>query len=506
MGKFRVSLNGYSLPEGMKVREVRHSILPPISQGQIVVPHRAGTIPSGNNIDTRKIEMDIIVVTRNENEMPKYANILANWLYYEVPKKLEIEDVANLGRYYMAMYNGDSTIEEIGVVGNTTITFYCYDPFAYAEEESQTFYANEVIRLSNLGDRPIYPKVQFKVNRNLTNLLLVGSSGYVELGSPMGVDSTTDNYAPYIVSDTMSSLAGWTQSPAVYGGYIDIPLNGWTVYNNQSFRIRDWKDDGTGWHGGAIQKQGDRAINDFEMIAPISFNGQSERAKGVIQTNVLSESGGFLCTIQYKDDNSDASMCHIDVRLHGGNTVQSIMSYRVPNNYTNFTGAVYVTRKGNRWDVDVKYKHGSGGVSWIDRDPSKLSTIQTASYVDGGRIFSARARIVQLACMMNGTYTDSDEDKKKQYKRNDMKFWNIYLKDISPYVSKPNVVPTIIYSGDMITINNETGEIFKNDELFMDFLDPTSPFIKLSKSENALTIEPNDCYSSGTITYTPKFL
>lgn len=505
MGRFRVSFNGIILPNNIRVKDVRHSILPPVSQNAITIPGRAGALPLGNTIDVRKIEMDIVILAPNEREMPKYASILANWLLYDEPKKLEIEDMVNLGRYYMAMYTGESSIEELSRAGNTTLTFLCYDPYAYTTEEEITFSPQEVIRLSNLGDTPIYPKIELKINKNLTNLTFVSSKGYVDIGKPLGVDDTTDEYEPYIVSDGMNSLAGWTQSSSIYGGYVDVPLSGWGVRDNQSFIIRDWTNEGTSWHGGCIQKQGLRSINDFQFIAPISFNGKSLRAKGAIQTNVLNENGGYLVTVQYKDDNSSANMCHINVRLHGGGSVYEVLSYAVPTSYVNFTGAVYVTRKSNRWYIEVKYKTGSGGVAWTSGDPGKLITIKTASYVDGAKKYISKAKSVQIACMMNGQYKDGDEDKNKNFLRNDMKFWNIYLKDITPYFQKDNVTPTIIYAGDTIIVDNETGEVYKNNELFMQFLDPTSPFIRLDKEENGLSIAPENCYSTGKITYTPKF-
>lgn len=506
MSRFRVSFNGLMLPNNVKVKDIRHTILPPVTQNSITIPGRAGALPLGNNLDVRKIEMDIVILAPNEREMPKYASILANWLLYDEPKKLEIEDMVSLGRYYMAMYTGESSIEELSRAGNTTLTFLCYDPYAYTEEEIISFSAGqEIIKVPNLGDTPIYPKVSINIKEKTSNLTLISSKGYVEIGTPLGVDNNMSDYQPYVVNDQMASLNGWTQASSVYGGYIDVPLDGWGVKNNELFFIRDWTNTGTGWHGGCIQKQATRSVSDFQYIAPITLNGTTSRGKGIVQTNLLNEKGGYLLTIQYKDNSSNSSMCIIDVTLHSGVEEKNIFSYRLPKSYVNFTGAVYVTRKSNRWSIDVYYKTGKGDVIWKQGDPSKLKVIKRATYMDSAKKFTSKVKSVQCACMMYGDYKDDADKKNKNFVRNDMKFWNIYLKDLAPYTPEDNYVPCIMYPGDIVTIDNSTGEIFRNADLFMNFLEPTSPFVSLDKENNGLSIYPESCHNGGKITYTPKF-
>lgn len=495
MGRYRVLYNNIAMPGFCKVVEVRNSILPSISQNTLTIPGRIGAYSYGNEIGTRVIEIDIIIFSDRPNNLPMYSTQVAQWLLYNEPQKLILED--NITRYYMASFTGDSTLEELATIGKTTLTFVCYDPLQYGAETTIPINLSGMTKVTNVGTAPSFPIIRFKVNKNLTGLTVVGRDDFIDIGNPMTVDTTVEDYEPYAIKDYLESYNGWTQSSGVLGGKIDVPISEWEVWDNSSFRIpiSNFKSAGNEWHGGCIQKQATNEVQDFEFIAPIHFNGKDNRSRAQLQTNVLDNTGSSLVQVTYKDGSLNGSECIVTVDLRNGGTKQNVLNYKIPAKYLDFVGSVYITRKSNKWTIKLGRKNSS---SLLWSTGKGIQFLTTKSYVDSGKKFMQKAKYVQFACMIYATLKD-EEGTKNDLSRNYMAFYNVYLKDLKPYNPSEDKLPIIIYSGDEITIDCNTGEVYKNDEYFMDFINPTSPFIKLDNLHNGINILPEGCVSNGEI-------
>lgn len=501
MSDFNVIFNGASMPSFLKVVKVHQSILPTITQNTLTVPGRYGAVPFGNELGARVIDLDVILFTDRLDNMPMYARQLAQWLMYNEPKKLLLSD--NPGKYYMAMFSGDSTIDEIFTIGRTTLSFICYDPLQYGEEERTPINLNGETQITNIGTAPSYPMIRFKVNQNLTGITLVGSDDFVDIGSPLTVDTTPQEYEPYVFKDFLTSYSGWTQSNGLPGATINLDMDAWEIWDNSVFRINSdrWVD-GSKWHGGAIQKSFGTSAQDFECIIPVHFNGKNSRARGNIQTNILGENGQYVFKISYKDGSLSNTECAVTVTLlDGSGGEKKVFDYKIASKYRDFIGCVYVTRKGTKWDFKLRRKNGKN----YDWGSSKgLQTLKSSSYVDTKKKYMQPIKTVQLAILMYGNYKD-EEGSKKDEKRNYMSIYNVFIKNLKQYKPSPNTTPMIIYSGDEIAINCETGEVFKNDDYFMDFLNPNSTFISFDNLHNALSVLPEGCIQEGEVILKPAW-
>lgn len=502
MADFKVIFNNNSMPPFVKVANVINTVLPPVSQNTITVPGRYGAIPFGNELGARLISIEVILFSDALDNMPFYARQLAQWLYYTEPKRLELQD--NVGKYYMAMFTGDSSIEELFSVGRTTLNFTCYDPLQYGDEMTVPINTTDVTKVSNLGTAPSYPIIKFKVNKNLTGLTVVGSDDYVDIGSPLTVDDTSTDYEPYALKDYLTSFGGWTQSSGVPGATVNVALSEWEIWDNSVFRIREaWKD-ASGWHGGAIEKQFTKSVQDFECIVPVHFNGKQNRGRGNIQTNIKTLDGGYLMRISYKDGSLTATECAVTVDLfNSSGDAKNVFSYKIPAKYQDFVGCVYASRRGNKWTFILRRKVGEGGRAWATSTEG-LQTLKTGYYTDSSKTYMKQANVIQLVLLSYDRWEDNEGSKNDKL-RNYMSIYNVFIKNLEKYTPQANKIPTIIYSGDEITVNCRTGEVFKNDDYFMDFLNPNSTFICFDQKNNALQIIPEGSIESGEVIVQPSW-
>ena len=69
-----------------------------------------------------------------------------------------------------------------------------------------------------------------------------------------------------------------------------------------------------------------------------------------------------------------------------------------------------------------------------------------------------------------------------------------------------NEVPYIFKTGDILEIDNETGEVLLNCFPYYTDLNPSSKFIKFKKGENGLTVLPANITNNGEIRFVERWL
>lgn len=504
MGRFNVTFAGNSLPAYTHVVDVKTSILPSITQNTIQIPARVGEIPVSNNVGVREIEIEVIIKMEQVNTLPVYVSGLAEYLYYDAPQTLIIED--NKLRTYYAMYTGVSDVEESVFIGRATLKFVCYDPYAYGQpykQELPTSYNGEVIQVPNMGSAPVNPIIRLVINEDITNLAVVSGDSYVDIGNPLEEDTTAQNYEPWALSDPLSSFNGWSTSSGVLGASVDVPIENWVITENSEMRIKTWQDEqgGSQWkHGGAIQKQLKGNPKDFEFYVPLHFDGYMNKCRGEIQTNILDPNQDLFVNVEVTDFNIDAFETIFKVKLVKNNERQEVYRFSVPKAYWDFIGALYIKKQGKKWTFTLKYKTGKGGVAWTIGGGNSLKTINSKTWYDNsGKYENRTCGFVQLCQFMFGNYSEPN------WKRNNMLFFNAYLKNLDTPL-EPKKVPIIFYAGDEVVIDNEVGTIYRNGDVYLDYFSPDSTFIELTKKQNGIVITPSSAVRSGSIEFTPRYL
>ena len=132
-----IIFNGINLRSayGIRVRNVRRDILPPREAQLVTVLGRHGAYLGKINRKPRVIECEIQVIGTLE-ERRALARTLAEVLDTDDVKPLAFEDEPD--KVYYAVLDGDTNLDEITVLGTTTLKFVVPDPYAHGNLISQT--------------------------------------------------------------------------------------------------------------------------------------------------------------------------------------------------------------------------------------------------------------------------------------------------------------------------------------------------------------------------------
>lgn len=552
-----IYFNERPLPDFVKVLNINHSILPPVSQTTIAVGGRAGVYDYGNTIGSREISIDILIVAPEENVLPSLLEQLSAWLYYDEEKELILGD--NPNRYYRAKFTGDSNITESFLVGEGTITFLCSDPYIYGLEREYLVpsnYNGDVLQMINTGNAQTYPIMSFEMTKDVTNFTVVAGEDFIDLGTPFDVDADADskvNAGGYVLKDALKSLNGWSVPASQYGGVITGSME---VFSNIEFRQAglDYGDYTGGWHGASVVKPLTQATTDFE--ATYYFR---------IDTDATSKFIGTVKLLTDVHQRTGSSTKYKSKRIGKKGETYNVVSkakngwyklengYYMSNNksYSTFTGETYKADKMGRnqfmlndaqgypvfvasvrdatassrlLKAEVKLINGASNALILDK-----ALPSSANNLDGYWVIK-RQKNVWYISLYNQTDSGSYKrliylkwtDTKKTYSRKVSQAQlgvMAYKTNTATYMAlkdlrvktldipiKTNDVPLILRAGDVLEIDNERGAILKNGVPFFEYLNPASTFIKLKKGENGLVIAPYDSFINGSISYTERTL
>ncbi|MDS9997136.1 distal tail protein Dit [Bacillus atrophaeus] len=551
-----IYFNELPLPSFVRVINVNHSILPPVSQNTLAVGGKAGVYDYGNTLGSREISIDVIIVSPEENVLPSLLEELSAWLYYEEEKELILGD--NPNRYYKAKFTGDSDIKESFLYGEGTLTFTCSDPYIYGLERQYLIpadYNGDVLGLTNTGNAETFPQLRFEMTQDVTDFSIVAGEDFIDFGSPLSVDAdanTKVDAGGWALKDWLKSLNGWSVPASQYGGVITGSME---VYSNVEIR-QAGLDYGTAsaWHGAAVVKPLAQSVTNFE--AQYSFRIDTDatyRYIGTVKlrTSVSMRSGA---STKYKIKKTGKVGETYNVLSKTGSGWYKLSNgYYIPTSrkYSTFTAETYKADKMGRNQFMLNDSNGYPVFVASVRDDTSKSRKLTAEVklingTNNAVIFSKtvpskhnnldgywlikRNNNVWYISLYNenesGGYTrifysrwsDSRELYKRPvsqaqigvmaYSKNTacyMACKDIRVKTLDTQV-KANQVPLIMRAGDVLDIDNETGAILKNGQPFYEYLNPSSTFIKLKKGENGLVIAPYDSFNKGSITYTERTL
>jgi len=136
---------------------IARPFLPPIVVPSVQIPNKAGAIAlKRNDIGVREITIGVTLFGLNNGDLRTKIRNLADFLVYEEDKDLYFSDEVN--RVYKARYSGNAELEELVAMGEGSLTFICYDPFAYSNAKTTLqFGTAQELTVTNEGSLETYP-------------------------------------------------------------------------------------------------------------------------------------------------------------------------------------------------------------------------------------------------------------------------------------------------------------------------------------------------------------
>lgn len=132
--------------------------LPPITVPSFAVANRAGAVSvQRNDIGTREIDVAITFMMDSHAGVRQRVREMSDFLIYKEDKILVFSDEPDL-QYYARFNQSKTDLEEVAYMGQGTLHFTCYDPFAYALEEKSVAFTEMEQTIVNEGSVETYPR------------------------------------------------------------------------------------------------------------------------------------------------------------------------------------------------------------------------------------------------------------------------------------------------------------------------------------------------------------
>lgn len=477
-----LKFNDIDLPDFVLVNKLTNSLLPEVTQKTIKVPGRWGLYDFGNEVGVREIEMEYTIVASDSVDLRAKAREFANWLYYDEAKPLIIMEEPD--KTYYAKVTGNTEVEEILRLGQGTVTFTCYDPFAYGDEKTVDLVAEEgeAVEVTNEGDSETYPTLHFEFNDSTTEFTVLCGERYLYFGQPAIADTGVPTPTrTRILHDDCSSLSAWTMGSYVDGGVVA----GTMISDGNAFRASDYGT-GTAWHGPARIRMlgGGLSLQDFTVQCEVAIKSGYPYQVGRIEIYLLDSNGVIFGKMAMRDSTASADNPYVEARA-GGLGGHTWVNHGTVGRWSQFNGAIRITRKGLEWEFSASRR---------DPNTRRLYDSYTVSFYDKDNQYSTpRLSGIQVHIGAYGEHSPVS---------------TIYVEDI--VIFEENTldpvleVPTIFEPGDTLDVDCKSGVILKNGESFYYALDPTSRFLRLERGTNEVIASPQ-IFTTGKLTFKERF-
>ncbi|MCC2397541.1 phage tail family protein [Bacillus cereus] len=490
MGSFK--FNGVKKDYLYVLMGFNRSAFAPIKRDILQVNGLAGGHLLQTNTEVRKIEVPVLIKAKNQAELQKIKEDMADWLITDEPKELVFDDEPD--RTYLAVVDGELNLDELLFRGKGTITFICPMPYKLGETRTQTFAVDTdgdfKVEIDNKGTVESNPVIDIEVTTPTPFLDVWNGDEYFRLGYPTGVKTKIVKQDDRLIWDEMKSLTPWT---AVTGNIGIYKASGtMKVWQGYAFTPASY---GTGaeheWHGAFMKRtipNTGNAIQDFRLDTQLTFRTDHWNRMGKVVVLLLDANDNIIVEIAMADDYMSHSFTNAQAIIDAGGSRKWMFDEMgmYSDTFQDFRGHFSVARRGKEWSFYcAKYR--------------KNTEIDDASFVrrwtddsDSNPMTGRAVAKIAVGCVAYGANPPADIAFIE-----DVKFWkiNTLLVDETPY---------ILDVGDKVQIDTERSLVTINGKNTIGIKDIFSRFPKVNKKENEIIIRPYNI-GTGKITYRERF-
>jgi predicted phage tail component-like protein len=281
-----INYAGVDLGQYLDLRDIRRNILPPRENYSIDIATQTGALYNGFKYGERVIEVDFLVKPLSSFDYTNYIRDIATILDVEAPSRLYFADEPD--KYYYAVVDGDTNISEIARgVGEGSITFVCYDPIAYSDDE-RIFTGGKSVLVSNEGTTKTYPVIDINFFNDATfaQVSNVSTGASILVGQWPNANLVSAPAKGIVINDPCTTLTDWL----AVGNVLDTNrrIDGNFTINSGGYAITPssfgTEEDGDKWLGPARRRNLGRNITDFEVVATIEFDSQGTNYSNIVNT------------------------------------------------------------------------------------------------------------------------------------------------------------------------------------------------------------------------------
>lgn len=164
-----LKFKGKPFPEGVVVRNVENSVLPPVTTNTMEIPARHGGLDFGRVFGMREITVTVGIKGKTDEDVRSIVRELASQLNSKDLQPLVLPDETD--KQYMARVSADTALTPAYRYEEASITFLCPDPLAYSINNSNTnLNANASTNVNVSGTYNTFPTFTCNVISNTGTL------------------------------------------------------------------------------------------------------------------------------------------------------------------------------------------------------------------------------------------------------------------------------------------------------------------------------------------------
>lgn len=160
------SFNGIAFEDrGLKVVNISNGFMSGRNNNYWESPGLPGGLFLNSNFKVREVVLECLFLGENESDYMRMEEEFSTMLYTKQPVRLH---AGREDRFYYAILDGESKIDEQFNLGKVKLVFKCFDPFAYSISET-VISGTGAVNFRNDGNVETYPVISFRASSQLTN-------------------------------------------------------------------------------------------------------------------------------------------------------------------------------------------------------------------------------------------------------------------------------------------------------------------------------------------------
>jgi predicted phage tail component-like protein len=448
---------------------------------------RAGSYFHKRRTPERTITVAFTMLGKNFTDLRAKVERLNEILYEpEKPAPMIFSDESDK-TYYGIIDNASPGWGEIIYHGQGALTFLCPDPHKYGPEQTVTLQSG--VSISNNGNTPLYPKLRATYDADATffaatrttpeqqERLNAADGGedledipYVLIGQPDGIERTAKPRQETILHEPFFAIgADWVAATDsdLDDGVVD---GSFTIEDGQKLVPAGYGTATTyaGWHGPALKRTLTETIQDYRVETWFHFQSD-DLGIGRVELILQDANSNTIGKIALKDVHGSHTETIGNIRAGSSATNEQLID-QASQYWRNFYGHLILRRVGQSF-----YAH----IGVYDIQENRFHSRQTSEpFFDVDNQF--QAPLAQVVVHI-GKY--------KTYKQATPKIGDIRVERINS-IDDNTEVPSIIKADDVIGIDCDTEEVFKNGNVFLDEFRPGSTFFTLEPGYNFVECSP----------------
>lgn len=459
----------------------------PIERDILKVPAKAGGYLLQTNTDVRTIKVPVVLKS-SAATMQKTKEDLANWLVTDNPCELIFDDEPD--RTYIAVIDGEDSLEELIFRGKGELIFICPNPYKLGAVQTKQFQnnvdGNLQADINNPGSVESNPVIDITVGAQSPFLDVWNGDDYFRLGYPTAVKTKVVKQDERLIWDEMNNLATWTAVTGTMGIY--KCAGSMALQGNYAFKPASY---GTGaadeWHGPFMKRDlpsNAGTVQDFRADMVLTFKSSNYNQMGKVVIVLLDANDKPIVEIGMADEYMSHEVTTGQAIIDPGASRKWIVDEAGNGRtaFNNFFGHVSLARRGKEWSFYfARYRNGTQ----ID-DASSVHRWRDDS--DSNPMTARPVAKIAIGCIAYGANPPAN-----MAYIEDVKFWKINTLNVDE-------TPYIFDVGDKIRIDTERSLVTINGKNVIGLKDIFSRFPSVKRGANAIIVRPYNV-GSAQITY-----